>query len=179
MHCFSVPQGNYVQCHLWLTGLPSQLLSDGETGGLGGAQIMPIGQNTNLPKLRTTHVLPTSPNYWLPNHPSRGLSARSPWALSGVSGGSPWGLRGVSVGSPRGLRVAFVGSPWGLRGSPGVSVGSPRRPLGVSATPLPLQNHMFYEVSQGSPGVSTLAGRAHTESQKRTSCLFLKLKKWF
>ena len=123
MHCFSVPQGNYVQCHLWLTGLPSQLLSDGETGGLGGAQIMPIGQNTNLPKLRTTHVLPTSPNYWLPNHPSRGLSARSPWALSGVSGGSPWGLRGVSVGSPRGLCVAFVGvsvgSPWvsgGLRG---------------------------------------------------------------
>ena len=90
--------------------------------------------------------------------------------------GSPRGLRGVSAGSPRGLRVVFWGSPWGLRGSPGVSAGSPQRPPGVSAQPSSSQSRVFCNVSQRPPGVSVPETCAHAEPQKRTDCLFLKLK---
>ena len=98
------------------------------------------------------------------------------WGLHGDSVGTPRGLRGDSEGTPRGLRVVFVGTPWGLRGPPWDSAGTPRRPLGDSVACSLLQNHAFYNAAQVSLGDSAPAGRARTESPKRTSCLFLKLK---
>ena len=98
------------------------------------------------------------------------------WGLHGDSVGTPRGLRGDSAGTPRGLRVVFVGTPWGLRGPPWDSAGTPRRPPGDSVACSLLQSHAFYNAAQVSLGDSAPAGRARTESPKRTSCLFLKLK---
>ena len=66
-----------------------------------------------------------------------------------------------------------MGAPWGSGGLRGGSAGAPR---GLREA-LTLQNHAFYTVAQVSLGGSALAGRAHAEPQKRTSCLFLKLKR--